>query len=171
MMVIGGKEIRKYQCFKRLDDYYFQAIKSIARESLSELKFVNIETHNVSKSSDSIYFKFKLNHHKDSFTLSLRTHPPREETENYFYFYLYDYESLAKLKREIQRRLIIRYNKKAYILGIAKEVSEYKKKPHSHRASPKKKKKSRTEICSLLHSDESFHQLMREINSGSQSIC
>jgi len=169
-MVIGGKEIKRYQNFKNLDDYYFQAIKSIARESLSELKFVSIETHNVSKSSDSIYFKFKLNHHEDSFTLSLRTHSPKEEIENYFYFYLYDYETLAELKMEIQMRLIIHYNKTAYKLGIAKEMSEYKKKPHSHKASVKKKKKNRAKVCSMLDPEDSFQQLMGEINDGNQSV-
>jgi len=168
-MVIGGKEIRKYQCFKKLDDYYFQAIKSIARESLSELKFVSIETHNVSKSTDSIYFKFKLNHHEGTFTLSLRTHPPKEETEDYFYFYLYNFNTISELKDSIQKRLIIHYNKKAYELGIAKDMNEYKRKPHNHGSSLKKKKKNRTKICSLCPHD-SFHQLMGEINSGNQSV-
>jgi len=169
-MVIGGKEIRRYQCFKNLDNYYFQALKFIARESLTELKFVSIETHNLSKSTDSIYFKFKLNHHEDSFTLSLRTHPPKEEVENYFYFYLYNYKSLAELKREIQNRLIIRYNKKADELGIAKEKSEYKKPQHNHSGSLRKKKKNRPRTCSLLCPDDSFNQLMGEINNRSQSV-
>jgi len=168
-MVIGGKEIRRYQNFKKLDNYYFQTIKSIARESLSELKFVSIESHNVSKSTDSIYFKFKLNHHTSSFTLSLRTHQPKEITENYFYFYLYNYDNLTDLKRTIQKQLIIYYNKKANELGIAKASSEYKKKPHNHQASLKKKKKNRTKVCSLCPHD-SFYQFMREVNNQNQSV-
>jgi len=169
-MVIGGKEIKRHQNFKKLDNYYFQALKSIARESLSELKFISIETHNVSKTSDSIYFKFKLNHHEGSFTLSLRTHPPKEEAENYFYFYLYDYKSLAELKKSIQMQLIIRYNKKAAELGIVKEISEYKKKPYNHNAAVKKKKKNRPKMCSLVRSNNSLHRLMREINNDSKSV-
>jgi len=166
-MVISGKEVRQDQNSKELDGYYFQTIKFIARESLTELKFVKIETHNISKSTDSIYFKFKMNHHTNSFTLSLRTHEPKEYADNYFYLYLYDYDNLAELKTAIQEQLITHYNKKASKLGIAKKMSEYTKKPHNHHLSLKKKKKNRTKI-NTLHAHDSFHYFMREINNQNQ---
>jgi len=167
-MVIDGKEIRRYQNFKNLNDYYFQAIKSIARESLTELKFIKIETHNISKTTDSIYFKFKMNHHINSFTLSLRTHKPKEHADHYFYLYLYDYDNLAELKAAIQGQLIDHYNKKANKLGIAKEISEYKKKSHYHQSSVKKKKKNRVKVDNLCL-DDSFQQFMKDFHNQNQS--
>ena len=167
-MVIDGKKIKRYQDFKSLNDYYFQAIKSIARESLTELKFVKIETHNISKTTDSIYFKFKMNHHTGSFTLSLRTHEPREEEDHYFYLYLYDYDNLAQLRTAIQGQLIAHYNKKANKLGIAKEINAYKKRSHYHQSLLKKKKKNRVKVDNLCL-DDSFQQFMEDFNNQNQS--
>ena len=166
-MVIGGKEIKRHQDFKNLDDYYFQALKSIARDSLSELTFLNIENHNLSKSSDSIYFNFTLNHHEDVFTLSLRTHRPKEYLKNYFYFYLYNYDNLRQLRKAIQKEIVSFYNKKAGKLGISKSISDYKRKPHNHQASLKKKKKNRTKLYSF-NAHDSLNRFMREVNHKTQ---
>jgi len=166
MMVINGKEIKRNQNFKKLDSYYFQAIKSIARESLTELRFVKIQTHYVSRSTDSIYFEFKLNHHSETFTLSLRTHAPRKFEENYFYIYLYNYKNLADLKNGIQVQLFRHYDKKAIKLGFAKEFETYQRKNHNHQNSLKSKKKNRTKICSM-NTHDAFHQFLREFNQQS----
>jgi len=166
-MVIGGRKIKKGQKIKELDEYYFQAIKSIARESLSELKFVTIVTHKCSKSTDSIYFKFKVNHHESVYTLSLRTHRPKEYEDHYFYVYLYDYDTLAEVKTAIQGQLIAHYNKKANKLGIVKQLKDYAKPPHSYHTTKKRKNKNQKKVCSLCF-NEPFHQLMHEVNNRNQ---
>jgi len=117
-MVIGGKEVKRNQDFKELDGDYFQTIKSLAQQSLSELKFVKVISHNISKTSDSMYFNFEMSHHEHQFTLSLRTHRPRVYDDNYFYVYLYEYENGSELKTAIQEQLIAYYSPKAIKLGI-----------------------------------------------------
>jgi len=163
-VTIDGKKIKRYQNFKKLNDYYFQAIKSIARESLSELTFVSIKSHNISKSTDSIYFEFEISHHSEIFTISLRTHQPREVAENYFYFYLYDYKNLIELKKAIQRQLIDYYNK-----NETKDLSQYIKKPYSlNKATLKKYKRNQTKPRQCRH--QSFNQLMKKINQKNKSV-
>jgi len=74
--MIDGIKVTRDQNIETLDEDYFQAIQSITKEALSELKFVQFISYKHSKSTDSMYFKFEMNHHRCIFTLSLRTHPP-----------------------------------------------------------------------------------------------
>ena len=166
-MMISGKSVEKGQNDKKLDDYYFQVIKSIAWESLAELRFVKIVSHKRSKSTDSVYFKFKMNHHECVFTISLRTHRPKEYEDHYFYVYLYDYDTLAEVKAAIQGQLIAHYNKKANKLGIVKQLKDYAKPSHSYHTTEKRKNKKQKTEC-LLCFNVSFHQLMNEINNEDQ---
>jgi len=161
-MVIGGKKIKRNQSYKELNHYYYQVVKSMARESLSELKFVKIISHNVSKTSDSIYFDFKMNHHEHLFTLSLRTHQPSVYTDYYFYVYLHHYDSLSELKTAIQGQLIAYYNKKANELGIVKKPKDYTQPAH-YQHTNKRRKKRTLQMCQHCF-NESFHQLMNEVN-------
>jgi len=166
-MVINGKEIKRYQNFKKLDSYYYQTVKTVAREALNELRFIEIKTHYVSKSSDSIYFTFHMNHHEESFVLSLRNHLPKEYQENYFYIYLHQYSSIAEIKRNIQKQVIIHYNKMAEQIGIRKIDSDHPNKRHNHNSTLKKKRKNRTKMCST-HAQQSFDMLVKQINKGNQ---
>jgi len=158
-MVIGGKKVERGQNFKELNEHYFQAIKSLAQQSLSELKFVKLISHNISKTSDSMYFNFEMKHHEHRFTLSLRTHQPRVYDANYFYIYLYEYENGSELKTDIQEQLITYYNKQA---------SDYAHPAYSHHTNKKQKMQKRAlERCQHCI-NESFHQLINKINKDNQ---
>ena len=165
-MVIGGKKIERNQNSKELDDHYFQAIKSIVRETLSELNFVQFVSYKRSKSTDSMYFKFKMNHHEQVFKLSLRTHLPKAYEDNQFYIYLYEYDHLPELKIEIQEQLISFYNKRANELVIIKNPISYKRTKHNHRT--RRKRRINQRKVDSLYFNEPFHQLMNEINNRNQ---
>jgi len=166
-MIINGMKIKRYQNFKKLDTYYFNAIKNITRESLASLSFVIIESHNVSKTTDSIYFKIKMNHHDEIFTVSLRNHAPQEVKENYFYIYLYQYENLSQLKSGIQKELINYYKKKASTLGILRSGEAYVKNIYSynHNSAAKRKKSNKTKKINLDQGD-SFGLFLEEFNQN-----
>ena len=161
-MVIGETKVKKDQNISELDECYFETIKSITYKSLSELKFVKLVSYQRSKSTDSIYFTFSMNHHDQVFTLSLRTHPPKECRDNYFYVFLYDYDNLGELKATIQDQLIAQ-NKKMN----KKKLNAYAHSPHNHRTTKKKKRKNQKKLCNLCF-NTSFHQLMNEVNNRNQ---
>jgi len=165
-MVINGIKIKKFQQLKKLNDAYFTAISQIVREALSELTFITIDSRYNSKSTDSIYFFFKMKHHHLPFVLSVRTHFPLETADNYFYFYLFEYGSPTELKKAIQKELIFHYELKTTTLAFPKkDPSAYIRTAHSCKNPVNKKKKKKKNVRDpIKESNDSFLALMNEIN-------
>ena len=169
-MILGGQQVKKYQNAKKIDRSYYSKVADLAREALTELTFVQTKDRQISKTTDSIYCNFKMNHHENVFTLSLRNHSPQIHKENYFYFYVNYYKTPLELKKAIQRELIRYYNVTASKLKIAKCATSYIKQPHSHTNHEKKKTKKSMKGKRWLQRKQkqevaSFMQLMDEINN------
>jgi|GEM_PF-2482837 len=165
-MMINGIKIKKFQQLKELNDAYFTTISRIVRDALSELTFVTISSRYCSKSTDSIYFYFKMKHHHLPFALSVRTHFPLEAVDNYFYFYLFEYANPTELKKAIQKELIVHYVLKTTTLALQKkEPSAYIRTAHRYQNPVSKKKKKKKAPDPIRQANDSFLALMNEINA------
>ena len=141
-MIIDGTKVERGQNFKELNEHYFQAIQSIVAEALFELKFVQLINYRQSKTTDSAYFRFTMNHHDCLFTLSLRNHLPSEYKNAHFYIYLYDYDYLEELKTEIKEQLSDYYHKRSNKLIIVKRRNGYANSSRIPHTKKRRKKKT-----------------------------
>lgn len=162
-MMIAGKNIEWGQ--KRpISTYYFNTLKTLIRQALSELEIANIKTHNVSKSTDSIYFQIEFPGIEEIYTISLRTHKVHKVLNNYIYIYINNFNSLRCLVSHVQKKVVSEYrkltNENVNIEDVIKlEVQHQQKKAHTNK--PNKKLRKTT---LRFNENSSLSDLMTEIN-------
>lgn len=112
-MIIEGKKIKFNAKNRDTSEYYINIIRREVRYALRQLSFVKDVKYQKSKTTNSIYYQVSLKNHSRDFFVSIRTHKPSKELENYFYFYTPLIEDLADLRFQIRWSLTIFYDAEA----------------------------------------------------------
>jgi hypothetical protein len=143
-MIIDGKEIEFFIKRAKVPEKYYGVLVREVRLALNSLNFISDIRTKRSVATDSIYFTVKLKNISEVYTLSIRSHFPKEVKENYLYFYTPRFNSLSELHYSIKFELSKLYNMKAKECGL--HLVEYPSKDVYKKTIIKKKSKKEPDI-------------------------
>lgn len=171
-MIIDGKEIEFFTKYRKIPEKYYEVLSREVRLALNSLSVVQEVRTQKSRSTDSIYFKIKIKHMDELYTLSLRSHFPKEAKEFYLYYYTPNFHTLTELTKKIKIDILKIYNRKAEELGIRavsdpeKDVLNDKNKPRKKKEIGPKLKGTKSQFLSVQQ--QSFDDFFKQFNESKE---